>query len=549
MPTVPTYQPQQGNVQNLPGVKLQAFDTSAGTNALARGAQAVGGALGQIAEQEREKADIAALLDADRRLSAWETSTLYAPETGLLNRKGKDALGIPDEAMPAFDKLQSEIEGGLNERARLRFRQMAQGRRSDVERQLGRHVAAQSNVILEQETAAYEATALQAIAAHAGDPERLAAEKDRLWIAKAAALDRLGAGPETIKAERQRVDGLATAAVIDSFMARGQYMQASEYFKANREALGVKADEYAAKVKEADLQMREIAESDRILAAHPGAGPAAIREAAKIDDPFLRERVEVRIDREAARNERLRNEYDRGVRRSLLEKVELGQDLTPDERVAAAGVPGLTEALDVRSRQIAEGVQPVTDDVLWYQLVDEANNNPTAFAKRDLMQYRPKLDDAKFSELVRAQGGAEQRAEAGMLRTAEITKKAADVALGTRGLDPSPQRKEQTKEAQRVAAYRKALDSQVSTWRAANGGKEPPLPEIQKMADELLMPWKQTTPDGGWFYFDKVEDKFAFEAPKPPRDAAQRVAGQVYATPRGALEWTGTGWRPLQETE
>lgn len=56
-------------VQNLPGVRVQAFDTSAGTNAIARGLQQIGGVANDIAQSEREKAETAQLLEADRRLA------------------------------------------------------------------------------------------------------------------------------------------------------------------------------------------------------------------------------------------------------------------------------------------------------------------------------------------------------------------------------------------------------------------------------------------------------------------------------------------------
>ena len=278
MPTVPRYDPGQVRIQNLPNARIDAQDVSSGLTSVARGLQTVGGVAGEIAQQEQEKAGAAMLMEADRKLSQWEVDTLYAPETGLLNRKGKDALGVQDQALPAFDKLASEAETSMPEALRMRFRQLADGRRQDVQRQLFRHVSQQSDVILESEAKAYEQTALANIAVHAGDNERVSAETDRLWAAKLTTLTRLGATPEVIKAERQATEASVHGAVLDQFLARSDYNGAIQYYDQNRDALGVRADEYGKAVQQARLVVQETSESDRIIAGY-GTGPAAIAAA------------------------------------------------------------------------------------------------------------------------------------------------------------------------------------------------------------------------------------------------------------------------------
>jgi hypothetical protein len=547
---VPTLEGGGTQIQNLPNARLEAHDL--GTQAIARGLQDVAQVAQQIGHRERAKARAAKLLEADRKLQQWEIDRLYKPETGLLNRKGKNALGVPDEALPEFDKLASEIEGGLHgdEEAMTTFRARANARRGDVQMQLYRHVSSESEGILKAEAAAHEATALQNIAVHAGDPQRVQMEVERLWASKASMLDEQGASPEVVKAARQEMMVNVHGGVLDQFMARGEYARAVEYFKANRVELGAKADEYGAQVKQAELQIQETAESDRILAAF-GTGSGALREAAKIEDPFLRERVEARIDREGARRERLQNEYERNVREHLLQQLETTGKLPTDprQRAAAMSQPGLWRDMELRARQIEEGVEPVRDDKRYYDLVDEAAANPAAFAKRDLNLERTRMDDASWNQLIATQASIKRGGAADdPLKTMQATNAIATQTLGLAGLDPSPERNNQKAEAERVTKMRKALDDQVRLYRQQNGGKEPPTTEIQRMADELMMPWKRTVEDGGWFAFDSEESGFAFEAPPAPAEAASRQDGQIYLTPSGPMKWRAADqrWYPTR---
>src|SRR5690606_18576603 len=215
----------------------------------------------------------------------------------------------------------SAIVARLNPRIAQRFQALAAGRRDDIQKALFRHVSEQGDFILKSEAEAYEATSLAAIAANADDPERVAAAQDRLWASKLATLTRLGATPEIIRAERAGLEAKVHGTLLDQYLAARDYPKAIAYYEANREALGERADEYGKQIEQARLVYEETATADRLIAQF-GAGPAAIAQAKLIEDPVLRERVESRIDREAARRERLRNEGERITREQAWAKLE-----------------------------------------------------------------------------------------------------------------------------------------------------------------------------------------------------------------------------------
>ncbi len=490
MPTVPRYEPGQVRVQNLPNARLQSQDVSSGLTSLGRGVQAVGGVIGDIARQEQEKADAAKLMEADRRLSQWEVERLYAPETGLLNRRGKDALGLPDEAMPEFDKLASEVETGMSDTQKLRFRQLAEGRRGDVQKQLYRHVSQQSDVILQAEAKAYEQTALANIAVHAGDAERVAAETDRLWAAKVTTLTRMGATPEIIKAERQTMDASVHVAVLDQFLSRSDYNGAIQYYDQNKDALGTRSDEYGKAVQQAKLIVQETSESDRIIAGY-GTGTGAIAEARKIDDPILRERVESRIDREAARRDRLVRESEKAVRENAWTKVEqapagadLSSVLTPQEFAALSEMPGVLADLERRTTARLQGLETKTDPRTFDELQRMMYGKPDVFAAADLTQHFGKLDPQSRDYFARAQ--ASMRNPAKQAEAASEDRQLATYVWGPLGISTSGQ-----KDGDARGQFFMAYEAEKRAFIDANGGREPNDVQRKDIMQRLMLPMLQ----------------------------------------------------------
>src|SRR5688500_10724136 len=130
MPQVPKYGQPKVDATPLPGVRRSvdvpraAFQPPASIDL-----SGVHGVLKEVVEQERQKADQIALTDAESKLAEVETELLYNPQTGLLNKKGLDAFGTPDEFEENWTKRASEIGKSLgNDRQKAAF-DMAQKRR------------------------------------------------------------------------------------------------------------------------------------------------------------------------------------------------------------------------------------------------------------------------------------------------------------------------------------------------------------------------------------------------------------------------------------
>lgn len=191
--------------------------------------------IADIYERETDKADQIAVTEADAQLSALETELLYNPQTGALNRRGKDAFGLPEEVNTAWAKRVGEIERGLtSDRQRLRFQQMAQGRSADVDRTLQRHVAGEIQSHDRQVTDALLAGERNAAIANYTDPERVGLSLTRQVAAIREFGQRNGLAPEVIDSVVAKETSSTHVAILNRMLAAGSDQLALTYLNANR---------------------------------------------------------------------------------------------------------------------------------------------------------------------------------------------------------------------------------------------------------------------------------------------------------------------------
>ncbi|EGE6594605.1 hypothetical protein HI359_001371 [Escherichia coli] len=142
MPVVPTTSGRQ--VQSR-GISTQGFSSFQTPN--------VGDVLGDVAEQyagiiaqAKKRANVAMAQDASLSLSQISSDLLNNPETGLLNLKGKNAIGKGQEYTQQFDAQVEQLAMSLpDEQARNAFMQQAQQQRIQFTTQAGRHEIGQIN--------------------------------------------------------------------------------------------------------------------------------------------------------------------------------------------------------------------------------------------------------------------------------------------------------------------------------------------------------------------------------------------------------------------
>lgn len=236
MPRVPQYQ-QQVSVQNLPSARVRNSVTPEALGAgIGRGLQQLGGVVQDFAKQEQEKADVVAIMDADRQLADVELRLFNDPERGAYATRGRDAFGLPERVFPEWDKSVSDIEARLTPAQRAAFQRQAQSRRTDLQRGLSRHILQESDRYYTAESQAYINTAVDAAAANYTDPERVDLEAERAARGILSSPEMRGASPivqnAAIKQARAQVYGGVVERLLNDNPAA-----AVDYFEGIRDKL------------------------------------------------------------------------------------------------------------------------------------------------------------------------------------------------------------------------------------------------------------------------------------------------------------------------
>lgn len=212
MARVPQYQ-QQVDVQNEPRAREANVGSAAVFGAgIGQAVQQAATVVGQIQSREQEKADIAALMTADRELADLELQLFHDPDNGAFGKRGRDAFGTPEQVFPAWDKTVSAIQGRLTPAQQAAFTKQAQARRQSLQTGLARHITAESDKFYAQEADATVTTSAAAAAANYTDPGRIDLEAERATRA-AMSLDD-GAAPEVIKVRVMEAQSSVYAAAL-----------------------------------------------------------------------------------------------------------------------------------------------------------------------------------------------------------------------------------------------------------------------------------------------------------------------------------------------
>lgn len=403
MPTIPRLNAPQVTPNALPNARFTVRMSDAPYRALGEAINQVGQTVDTIYREQKDKADALAVMEADRKLSEWENRRIYDAEQGALNVKGRDAMALPDTVLPDLDTTIGEIEAGLaNDEQRLAFRRMAIARRTDVDRLLQRHVAREFEAYDAAATDAYLANSVEAAAANYTNPERIAVELDRQRAALLSRAARTGEAAEVTQQKLAAFTSNTHVAVIGRMLAAGEYRGAREYLEANRDDIaGTAMADVEKAVRAGGVRAESQAQADAIMAQHTDR-TAALAAARAIDNPEVRDavvqRVNARFDEMRAIEVERRQQAERDAA-DIIERtgsvdevpVTLWDQLDASTR----------RALEVRSRQVRSGVEPVQDDRRWYEFTQKT---PDEIAAMNLYtELRPYVDDQHWDRAVAMQ--------------------------------------------------------------------------------------------------------------------------------------------------
>ncbi len=525
MPKVPQIQQQATTAAGPSGMLPLVHTPDEFGAALGRGVSSAAKDVSDVRVRAQNDANQIAIDDARVRMGTWENDFLYHPETGALNKRGRDAFPLADQSVTEFDKIASRIEGDLTNGAQKQlFRQHADAKRVAVERTVYGHIEREQQAYDEQSFKALQENSRQAVAANYRDLDRVHDEIDSQVKSIHAFAERNGMDPEVRKAYVQEAMSGSYETVVrrtlasgDSSTARALYQEMKPMILGERreglerdiEQGGIVADSQAA----ADDILAQVVRADgNVSKLDAGAARRLVRE---IKDPQLRDATQARVEK------RMHEFDDTQAREQEAAFSEVIADAQEHGNLTEAGMQSLlrlTPEHRAKALDLITGGPVKTDFAVYDELKRQAAIDPDEFAaKRLALEYRSHLGDTELKELITLQGslrGEGGREAAVGLRTHF---QVVDGTIAASGFDPTPDPVKSPEDAARINTLRRMVDDRVIGWKQANGKTHIPSDEVQQIVDTLLIQyrtnraswWRDAIPFGFVGNADTV--KHAFE--------------------------------------
>ena len=400
MPQVPRLNGSQVNQAAMPNIRVST-DAPAAAFGLGPAAQKASDAVVGFAEKIKKNADQVAVLDAENKLTEFETKFLYDPENGAARKKGKDAFGVPEQLSQEYEKALSEIEGNLsNDVQRLAFREKSNNKRQELDRQIMRHVGAQIDQYDDEVTQASIDLAQNSAINGYQNPEVVFQNigKQKEEIMKYA--DRKGMSPEMTRLMVEKAESKTHGGVISRMVDNGDDIGAEGYFKANKEYI---TDGSVGKMEELVFESSMKGKAQRFADDVMNKGitkQQAMVEASKIENPRIREATESRVAKMFSMKEEAAREQQEKLLEFAVNKFDKEGSLDDPQMVKVINSmkPEARKALDSYMNS-----NPIRDDgVVYYRLRELAENPNTRdkFTKYDLTKELGNLSKDNWNKLI-----------------------------------------------------------------------------------------------------------------------------------------------------
>jgi len=334
MPTIPSVSGPQVQTRALGAPQVQIVGSNqADANAY------LGDTLGRVAnglaQQEMQRADQAAVFDAEAQLSQHKLNLMFNQDNGVYGRKGKDALDVTNQTLPEFDKQAEQIGMGLQSpRQRDQFQRIVQNQRGQLSQELNRYEFTQRNQYYDDVDQANVLTSLDGAVKYANDPAQIAYYQSKGNFVIGQQGERKGMPAEAIQLEQQKFNSQVGVGVIQKLASKDP-LAAQQYYAQN----------FASMSAEAQMQMQKFLGTS----VRQQMGQQIAESAWKSGTPGDASLTGLIIQQESGGNARARNpastatglgQFIRGTHAAIL-----GRPLTLAEHVSLASVPEHNAAL------------------------------------------------------------------------------------------------------------------------------------------------------------------------------------------------------------
>lgn len=499
---VPEY---NGRIQEagLPSVRISpnapdgAFD--GGSAQLSKEIGATSRALVGYVQQETNLADDLRLSEERRAFNDWERVNVDDMKTGVAGKLGKDAFGVYEPTMQAFDKFSSERRRGLaTEQQRKAFDLSVAQRREHISDKVTHHQNVQT---FRAEDSEIDATIKNSIDTAVSDPNNAKAENDVLKRAINRRAQLQGWGDQEKAAESLKWSSELHKNVIQRFLVDQNDEAAVAYLEQNKTEIDPK--DYRA-IEQEVQRLSVLGKSQRAAAEFTKPIPVpqevegilkgkafyfkepseeeALAKADKMPDGEAKKRTKELIRQQYSDQRRADEERYKARFQAATDFLEAGGDIT---QIPTIGMKLQDiNRLKATAKRVKTGEPTETDWRLYSDLMDMSADVEyrQKFINMDLYEHKEKLSDADFKELKRLQISLRNGEEKAFQR--------ADGFRTTKEIVTSTVKGKVAKGKQE--AVMRLVDDKVKRYQMYNKGQNPPDSEVQKYVDDVIIRGKKT---------------------------------------------------------
>lgn len=245
MPKIPQYAPGQVSLRGLPESTIPKQGVSAPADAfgaaqaqamgsMASGLESIGSAFTKLALAKKEEEDAQVAMDAYTKASDEARDVLYNPETGLMNRRGKNAKGVYSEAETFIDEAFGRYAEGMNANQLRAFQAMWSRKRASVLDGAAGHESKEFEAWKADNTKAMVTGSIQDAVDNYENPKAIA---NAMQVGEAAIrANSAGASADVIKEQVEAFKSTLHKSVIDRMVIADPRL-AKDYYKANEDEI------------------------------------------------------------------------------------------------------------------------------------------------------------------------------------------------------------------------------------------------------------------------------------------------------------------------
>lgn len=511
-PQVPTYDSFQVAPEAMPAVRVA--DTQPGNGALeiGAGAQKLGNDLeaAAIRQQRQQNAD-----QVFRAEAAVKDGYLQY-EGQAKQRLGQDAWGVSQDTAKWWnDNLKTASDGLQNDEQRQIFGKTMEGLKFSSLGTMSDFEAQQRRVSVEESAKSSIQGSINIAAANPSDPSIVNGAKQDITKRVQALTNLYGWSPEIRDATQGQYLTNLHQQVIQSLVDTNPD-QARAYFDANKDEInGANRDELDKQIRVGTIRQVGQQGSEQIISQGLGESQA-LNEARSKYTGQEQDEVVRRVKERYAEVDELRERGQRDAADKAWKMWEQGdKSLSSVPTSVLNSMDGkMRDALEKEDAAHASGVDIKTDWSTFYDLRQQAAQNPNDFANTDLRELFPKLNPAQREQLIDTQNQVKGNRNTDVQTLNEQLEHAHQL-LGWTNAD-----------AQRKGQFDSATLTQIDADQKAAGGKKLTYDDRQKVIDRMMV--NGSYPGGSWFSSNKFYQVAGTEnaanfTPKIPDTDRQKI--------------------------